>query len=237
MKKLFILSILFSLFLLSCEKDPEPEPEPIRAYCSFFHFVPELGSVIWEVDEVEVPDAKEYAEHFLGSIILESAAENISFTVKQSGNKEVLASHLFQLEQDKFYNIIVCGTTGNHSIFIKEIETSRPSSGMVKFQTFHAANGQSSIDIYMGGNTADKQVVTDLEVFSFSDSFEAQNFDARAVILVSAHSEEFNQDSVIITSAYNENISSGASYLTVLAPFTFDPESDLTFWLYDQPHD
>jgi hypothetical protein len=236
MKNLFILSILFSIFL-SCNKEEEPEPEPIRAYCNLFHFVPELESVIWEVDAVEVPDAKDYAEQFQGSIILESATEQINFTVKQSGNKEVLASQLLPLEQDKFYSIIVCGTTGNPSMFIREIETSRPAAGMVKFQAFHAAQGETSIDFYMGGSTADKLVVSDLDLFNFSVPFEVQDFDARAAITVSAHSEEYNQDSVLLSSIYNEGISSGASYLTVLAPSTFEPESDLTVWIYDLPHE
>ena len=234
MKNLFILSILFSIFL-SCNK--EEEPEPIRAYCNLFHFVPELESVIWEVDAVEVPDAKDYAEQFQGSIILESATEQINFTVKQSGNKEVLASQLFPLEQDKFYSIVVCGTTGNPSMFIREIETSRPAAGMVKFQAFHAAQGETSIDFYMGGSTADKLVVSDLDLFNFSVPFEVQDFDARAAITVSAHSDEYNQDSVLLSSIYNEGISSGASYLTVLAPSTFEPESDLTVWIYDLPHE
>lgn len=237
MKKLLILSLLFSLYLFSCEKETDPEPEPIRAYCNFIHYVPELKSVIWEVDEVEVPDAKDYAEFFQGSLILDAAAENISFTVKQSGNKEVLATEIFQLEQDKFYNITVCGTTGNPFLFIREIETSRPGEGLVKFQLFHSAPGQSSIDLYMGGNTADKRVVSDLDVFNFSEPFEAQDFDARAVITVSAHSQEFYQDSVLLSSVYNEGISSRASYLGVLAPSTFDPESELTLWIYDLPHE
>jgi len=237
MKKLFILSFLFSLILLSCNKEPELEPEPIWAYCNLFHYVPELESVIWEVDEVEVPDAKDYAELFPGSIILDVATENISFTVKQSGNKEVLATEIFQLEQKKFYNITVCGTTEDPFIFIQEIETSRPVEGMVKFQAFHSAPGQSSVDLYMGGTTADKRVVSDLAVFNFSEPFEAQDFDARTAITVSAHSQEYIQDSVLVSSMYNEEISSGASYLGVLAPSTFDPESELTLWIYDLPHE
>lgn len=237
LKKLFILSFLLSLVLLSCDKEPEPESEPIWAYCNFFHYVPELESVIWEVDEVEVPDAKDYAELFPGSIILDAAVENISFTVKQSGNKEVLATEIFQLEHEKFYNITLCGTTGDPFIFIQEIETSRPGEGMVKFQVFHSAPGQSSIDLYMGGTTADKRVVSDLDAFNFSEPFEAQDFDARATITVSAHSQEYIQDSVLLHSIFNEEISSGASYLGVLAPSTFDPESELTLWIYDLPHE
>jgi hypothetical protein len=108
---------------------------------------------------------------------------------------------------------------------------------MVKFQIFHSAPGQASIDLYMGGNSADKLVVSDLDVYNFSEHFEAQDFDARAAITVAAHSQEFSQDSVILSSIYNEGISSSASYLGVLAPSTFEPDSELTLWIYDLPHE
>ncbi|MDF1573772.1 MAG: hypothetical protein P1P86_01090 [Bacteroidales bacterium] len=235
MKKLFILSILFSPFLLSCDKEPEPEPEKIRSYCYLYHFVPELGSVIWEIDDIEVPEPKDYSVLLAGSVLLESASEEISFTVKHSGTKEVLVSQLVPMEQDKYYMIIVSGPADAPSLLIREIDTSRPQAGQVRFQAYHAANGQSSIDIYMGGSTPDKRVVSDLNLLSLSESFEVQDFDARAAITFTAHSEEYNQDSVILTSLYNDQIGSGASYLTVLAPFTFEPASELTIWLYSLP--
>lgn len=235
MKKLFILSIFFSLICLSCNDDPEPGPELIRAYCNLYHFIPELGSVIWDVDEVEVPDEKIYAMQFTGSIILESESEGIAFTVKHSGTMEVLASEIFQLEKDKYYNIITSGSKEDPTLFIREIDTSHPQAGNVKFQLLHAAPGQNSIDLYMGGTTPEKRIVSDLDYLVLTDPFEALDSDARSAITVSKHSEEYHQDSVLLSSIYNEDIISGASYLSVVANFTFDPSSELTFWLYLMP--
>jgi hypothetical protein len=121
LKKLFILYILFSFVGLSCNNEPEPEPEVIRAYC--YHFIPELGSVFWEVDDSEVPD-----EHFYG--------------VQFQGSKE------------------------NPALLIREIETTHPQAGQVKFQFLHSISGQNSIDLYMGGSTPDKRVVSDLAYLS-----------------------------------------------------------------------
>ena len=235
MKKLLILSILFSTVFFSCADEPEPEPEVIRAYCYFYHFIPTLGSVIWEVDDSEVPDEKLYASQFLGSLQLETATEEIVFTVKHAGTKEVLISQLFQLEQDKYYTIVVHGSEDDPSLLIREIDTSEPQSEQVKFQVLHSAPLQNSIDVYVGGSTPDQRDVSDLAYLSLTDHFEVKDYDARAAIIVSAHSEEYNQDSVLISSIYNEEIASRASYFSVLAPSTYEPLSDLTLWIYILP--
>ena len=128
MKKLFILSILFSFIFLSCNKDPEPEPELIRAYCYLYHFIPELESVFWEVDDSEVPDEHYYGVQFQGLVVLETASEEFAFSVKHSGTKEVLVSQLLQLEKDKYYNVIVRGSKENPALLIREIETTHPQA-------------------------------------------------------------------------------------------------------------
>jgi hypothetical protein len=236
MKRLFILSILLSSVILSCNKDPEPEPEVIRAYCYLYHFIPEIRSVIWEADDSEVPDEKVYAYQFAGAVILESDAEDIPFTVKNSATSEILATEIFQLEKNKFYNIFACGSNDDPTLFIREIDTGQPQAGNVKFHVFHAAAGQNSVDVYMGDTTTEKRVVNDLAYLDLTTHFEVPEHDARAFIAVSKHSEEYHQDSVLLQSIYNDDIISGGSYLSVLAPFTYEPGSDLTFWLYLMPY-
>jgi len=239
MKKLFIFSILFSLLTLSCNKEPEPEPEPevIRAYCNIYHFVSGLESVVWVVDDHEIPDPKVYAGQLQGSVLLETETDEINFTAKHSGTGAVLFSELLVLEKDKYYTVVAAGTEENPVLLFKEIETTPPQSGKVKFEILHSVIDQESIDVYMGGSTSVKRVVSDLNYNSLSLFFEVLESDARAAIIVSAHSEEYNQDSVLLSSVYNEQIVSGANYLSVVAPYTFDPESALTFWLYALPKD
>ncbi len=87
----------------------------------------------------------------------------------------------------------------------------------------------------MGDTTMEKRVVSDLDYLVLTAPFEPVDSDARSAIIVSKHSEEYHQDSVLLSSNYNEEIISGASYLSVVANFTFDPSSELTFWLYLLP--
>ena len=235
MKKLLILSLLLSIVLLSCEEEPEPEPEVIRAYCYLYHFIPEVRSVIWEAAGTEVPDEKVYAFQFAGAVILESESENIPFAVSNNATGELLASETFQLEENKFYNIIACGSIDDPVLLIREIETGQPQAGNVKFNVLHSAAGENSIDVYMGDTTAEKRVVTDLAYLDLTTHFEASDNDARTLVTVLKHSAEYHQDSVLLSSEYNEDFISEASYFSVVAPYTYDSESDLTFWLYLVP--
>jgi hypothetical protein len=234
MKKLLILSILLSSIIFSCKKEPEPEPEEeyIRAYCNLYHFIPQMGSVLWEIDEVEVPDEQLYAQPFQGSVILEAETEEIVFTVKHSGTKEILVTQLIQLEQDKYYNVIVGGSPEEPEFLVKEFDTSHPGSGMVKFQVLHSIPDHGPIDLYMGDTIIDKRVITSLDYLELSDHFEVFDFDVRASMITTAHSDEYNPDSVLLRSIYNDLVESEKSYLSVVAHHSYDTTSELTYWLY-----
>jgi hypothetical protein len=236
MKKLLFLSILISAVILSCNKETEPEPDVIRAYCSLYHFIPGMGSVIWEVDGVEVPDEQEYAYFISGSIILEAESEEIEFSVKQPGTNEVLVNGLFLLEENTYYNMIVCGPAQEPVLLFSEIETTHPVGGNVKMQILHSIAGQGPIDIYMGDTIPEKRVITALDFLELTEPFEVFDYDVRLKMTATAHSDEFDQDSVLLNSEFNEIIS-GANYLMVVAPFTHDTSSKLTFWTYELPLD
>jgi len=236
MKKLLILSFIFPLIFLSCSKDPDPEPDVKRAYCYLYNFMQGLESVIWEGAGGEVPDPQLYSSAFPGSIILEDDTEEILFAVKRPVSKEVLISKSFQLQKGIYYNLVVGGTAEAPELIIGEIDTkNHPASGNVKFQVLHAITGQNPIDVYMGGTTPDKEMVSGLDYFEVSDPFETSDYDARSAIIISKHSETYEQDSVLLNSIYNEEITSGANHFGIVAPFSYEGGPDLTFWIYNVP--
>ena len=129
MKKIFAPFILLSVFLISCDKDPEPESEVIRSYCNLHHFVPDVESVIWEINGEELPDVQPYSELFRSSVVLEETSEEIEFILKNSEGSEVLITRQLLLEQDKYYNIIVSGSTEDPVLHFEELDTSQPQAG------------------------------------------------------------------------------------------------------------
>jgi hypothetical protein len=237
MKKLLILSLILTTFVTSCKKDNEPDPVVIRAYVYLIHVVPGFASVNWVVDGVAVRDAMDYAKYLTGGVILESASDEIEFTVKNPGTGLVLATELLPLEMNKFYTVLFAGTAEEPVLILDEIDTTPPEFQNVKLEFFHAATLHDSIDVYIGDTLQDNKVITNLGFNALSDPFEVSQIDARTAIIVSGHSEEYSQDSVLLNSVNNELIEYGSSYLTVVAPFTYDPMDELTLWLYDLPVD
>ena len=235
MKKLIIISLLFSFAVLSCKKEPEPEPRVIRAYVYLYNFLPGLEGVDWTVDGVQVPEEMYYSKYLNGGVLLDSTSEEIEFFVKNAVSGEILASRFLLLEEGKYYSVMFAGTLEDPVLLFYEIDTSMPVSNRIKFQIFHAAVIQDSIDVYMGGITPDKRVVTDLGFNKLTDPFEAIDSDAMLNITVTLHSEEYKEDNVLLTSLYNGVIVSGGSYLGVVAPFTSDTTSELTLWLIGHP--
>jgi hypothetical protein len=231
MKKLLVLSILLSSFIFSCNKDPEPEPELIRAYCYLYHFIPQMSDVIWEIEGYELPEEQAYAVLFPGAVILEAGTDDIEFVVKHPGTSEVLVNQMLQLEQNTYYNVIVCGPADNPTLLVNEIDISYPQAGNVALQALHSIPDQGPIDLYIGDTTQEKRVVTALNYLELTDRFEVSAIDIRTEMTLTAHGDEFSQDSVLLTSDYNDIVSE-ARYLSVLAHFTHDTTSELTFWLY-----
>jgi hypothetical protein len=138
---------------------------------------------------------------------------------------------MLQLEQNKFYNIIVCGPADDPTLLFNEIGLSQPQPGNVGLQALHSIPDQGPIDLYIGDTTQEKRLVTALNYLELTDRFEVPDFDIRLEMTLTAHADEFSQDSVLLTSEFND-IVTGANYLTVLAHFTPDTTSELTFWLY-----
>jgi len=236
MKKLIISLLSISLILVSCIKDPEPEPEEIRAYVSIVSLFKESNTITWVVDEVEIQAEQEYGARVLGAVILASDAEEISFAAKNSDTGSLIESLLLTMEKDKYYQIVLYGSSDEPVLSLNEVETTRPQDSHVKFHFLHAATSLDSIDVYMGGTEVEDKVVSDLSFTEYSEYFEVLDYLARNSVTVTVHGDAYDPEKEILNYDYNDLIVSGMNYLSVFAYATGDPlDSEPKLWLYDLP--
>ncbi len=231
--------LYFTLVILgvsSCNKDPEPGPSPDedRAYITLYNFLSEPFEVKWEVDEVELPDNQPYATIITGSILLGEDSDEIPFVVKNGESGALLESQNLNMTKDKNYMAVVYGKTESPFLLIEELETVPPTSGFINVRFLHTAVGEDSLDIYMGGTSSEKRILSGLSYGDISEYDEVSEYDARASVIVTLHDILYKEENKLVSFEYNDLIQADANYLTVISPSSNTEPSELTLWLYPQ---
>jgi hypothetical protein len=236
MKKLFLYIFLIPLVLASCKKENEPQPEEIRSYCSILSLVKQDDNITWVVDGVEVQNEQVYGSRILGAVLLDTDAQEISFTAENSSSGSVIESLLLTMQKDKHYLILLYGTADDPLLEVKELEDEQPQSGYIRFQFLHASPDVDSVDVFMGGTEVDDRVINNMNFGEFSEPFEVIDYKARASVTVAIHDETYDPENEILNYDYNDLIVSGTSYLSILAYEIGDPSDTAPkLWLYDLP--
>ena len=228
MKKIYLILIVL-IGLAGCEKN-DPEPEVIRAYCYFYNFLMS-DPVMWEVNGVELPET-EYGNRFLGAVLLNSEREEIYFAVKNADWGTVYGSQMVQLEKNRYYVMVICGTDDDPELLIREEVRSDPGGGMIRFQFLQAASDLDSLDVYMGGTDPTDKVLPAIDYTEFSDYFLVEDYKARASTFVTKAGDAFEQDSLLIDYQYNDPLQTEFNYMVVVAHENDLFTSDITLFLY-----
>jgi hypothetical protein len=240
MMKQYVLLILLAGFgLISCDNEPDPDPLPgaIRSYCTLYNFLTEPVHVNWEVDEINVEGQHIYGLIVLGGVLLEEETEEISFVVKNAASGEIIESVLIKMTEGHYYQVVIFGTLENPVFLHQEVDSSPPESGNVRVQYLHATESLDSLDVYLGGTTPDKRVISGIDYTELSEYSEVSDYDNRASVIITPHDTIFNPGSELISYKYNDQIQVNNNYLTVIAPSGSSPGSPLALWLYAQPID
>ncbi len=235
MKRSLYFLLLLVISVPSCLEVPDPPRENIRAHVILYNFLNESYSLSWDVDHVTVPDDHMYGTIVSGSVILTEDTNEISFVVRNRSTNEVLADLLYDLTGEKFYMIILYGAGDDPHIIFEELETDPPESGYIKQWFLHAAQGYDTLDIYMGGTTPDKQVLSGIAYQDLTDYSTVLESDARTLVAVTLHDSVYREENELIYYEYNDLVKPNSIYLNVIAPSTHLPHSDLDIWLYEQP--
>ncbi len=221
----------------SCNNDPEPEPLPEedRAYITLYNFLSEPFEVKWEVDEVEVRDAHSYATIIVGGVLLDGESEEISFVVNNGFNGLFLESKTIRMTKDKYYIAVIFGTEEDPVLLCQELETSPPASDHLNIRFLHATDSLDSVDVYIGGTSNEKMLISGLTFGSISDYEVVSDNDVRASVTVTLHDSIYKEENELLSYDDNNLVKNNSNNLTVIAPSTNTSPSVLTVWLYEQP--
>jgi hypothetical protein len=232
---IILLLLLFGIY--SCKKDPEPEPSPEedRAYITLYNFLSEPFEVKWEVDEVELEEDQPYGSVISGGVLLEEESEEIVFVVKNGDSGAYLESQTLSMTIDKHYLALVYGTAENPVLLCEELETKTPTSSFINIRFLHASVGEDTLDVYTGGTSSEKQLLSGLFYGDMSEYDEVSEYDVRASVIVTLHDTVYKEENELISFEYNDLIQVNSNYLSVIAPESNTDPSDLTLWLYLQP--
>ncbi len=233
MKRHIAFIILYVVVLASCDQGEDiPLPEEKRAYITLYNFISGIPVVIWEVDDVGVEGGHVYGTSLPGSVLLIDTIQQVLFEARNDNTNEVLKTQKLELKVNKFYSLILFGSPDQPILLFRETDTRQPSEDNIHIQFLHAAEGLDSIDVYMGGTRLENKVFSGIAYQDLTELIEVAAYDLRASVIVSPHDSVYSQGHEIVSMKYNDLIVSASNYMTVIASESYDPESDITLWLY-----
>ena len=234
--------LYFALVILgvgSCNNDPEPEPLPDedRSYITLYNFLVESFEVKWYVDDVEVLAPHSYGTTIFGGVLLDEESEDISFVVNNGFNGLFLESNTIRMTKDKYYIAVIFGTEEDPVLLIQELETTPPTSDHLNIRFLHATENLDTVDVYMGGTSSEKLLISGLTFGSISDYEVVSENDVKASVTVTLHDSIYKEENELLSYKDNNLVNNNSNNLTVIAPSSNTSPSELTVWLYEQPKD
>lgn len=172
-----LLILLAACLFISCSNDNSdstPEPEMEEAKLTTFNYLPVAFALDWHINDEEYQTNQAYAFGGGSTVMWEQGSNNIKLEVQNASDKSLVVSDLETFDNDEEYIALAFGTSAAPELEVLEKDLTPPAAGKVRVRFFHALNGVGSVDIYMGGETADFKIVSDLE---YEDDSEYMDID------------------------------------------------------------
>ena len=230
---------LFALVVLlaGCDNEPEPEPtlpESIKSYFILYNFLMEPYDVAWDVGGTVVHTSQPYGVPIIGLSILDNIRQDVTFTVRKSGTSQVVESDIYTMHKDRFYIVSVLGSEEDPYILFEPMNLDPPAAGMVRVRFMQAVRELNPVDIYIGGNTPGKRLITGITYTDITGYVDVTEDDAWHSLLVTPY-ETAPTDSTILSFTENEVFEPDLVYLGVITHISNTPSSSIQMLLYGQP--
>lgn len=233
----FHISILF--ISLGCSKDStETNPPEIvyeNATMISHNYINSDINVNWHQNSKLLFENQTYA--FGGKTEIEWEENQNIFTIAISNNNDntEITSEQITVTNGKSYSGFVYGTIGNETLMVSENDITRPQSGNVRVQFMHLYDNLAGVDIYVGGETANDKIVTNLTYGNKSDYYEFTKADIDTRIIVTNTGIAPNNGTNLINIENNDGHTVDKIYIDILAGINYNSTSKLSF--FETPQD
>lgn len=233
--KLKSILLILLVTLTACEEDQEPPvPDPIHSYFNLYNFFTESYGLSWEIDGLLVESEHSYGISLLQSTIMEEEAQEVAITVKQSGTERILGSEVVEAKQNQFHSAFLLGNEQDPRMLLVPMELEKPSLGRIKWRFLHASLDLGSVDIYIGGHTAEYKAVSGVPFAQLTEYMESTQEELWESIIITPF-ETTPEDSILLSYQANNAFLPDHIYLGVIGHANNSQTSSLHLILYDQP--
>lgn len=236
-RKFLFLSIAL-LFFSACSLDPDPEyqlPDPIRSYFILYNYLAEPYHLEWEVEGYALSVVHEYGGTILGFVNLDSAANDITFSAFRHYSSTRIQTVTYRMEENNYYMLAIMGREDSAHILCKPMDLESPASGMIKLCMIHASMAHDSLDIYVGGGSADQRIISGITYKEASGYLEVWPDDLSDSVVVSPHGSAPGIDTVLVSMTNPGIFHQDRIYLGVIGHPDPSDTTSLNLVFYDQP--
>ncbi len=219
--KNWMLLLLAVGLLMSCsnnDSEPKPDPEMEQAKLTAFNYLPVNFAIDWHVNDKEYQTNQAYAYGGGATVMWEQGSNNIKLEVLNTSDKSLVVSDLETFDNDEEYIAIAFGSFAEPELEVLEKDLTPPASGKVRLRFFHALDGVGAVDIYMGGETADFKLVSDLEYEDDSDYMDVDSDKVSGQVVYTPTGVMPNEQTDVLRYSGNESSEADKIYTHILAP-------------------
>ncbi len=235
-RSLPLLIILFS-GLSGCLDDPDPAPpvqDPIRSYFILYNFLTEPYEIDWELDGILVEEGHSYGDAVLGFTSLDTALQEISYTISSSDGSRLLKEGFLNMEENQYYLLAFMGTENEPMLLQEPMDLIPPPYGNVRLRLMHTIPGLDALDLYIGGQSEEFRADSGISYSTVTGYLECSR--ERIWNSLEVTPQDISpEDSTLFSFSQNNIFYSRRIYLGIIRYASSDSTSSLRLLFYDHP--